>query len=154
MAFIKNIMPCKKIALTACAILAASAAHAAEHTIKMLNRGSDGANMVFEPAYVRAAVGDTIKFVATDKSHNAVTIDGLWPDGVAKVKGKFNEEISFVVSAEGLYGIRCTPHHSMGMVALIVAGKPAVTDAHRAVRQPGIAARRMSEMLDRTSKEP
>jgi pseudoazurin len=123
-----------RIVLTACAILAATASHAAEHTIKMLNRGSDGTNMVFEPAYVKAAVGDTIKFVATDKSHNAVTIDGLWPDGVAKVNGKFNEEISFVVSAEGLYGIRCTPHHSMGMVALIVAGKPAVTDAHRAVR--------------------
>ena len=34
-------------------------------------QGQDGAVMVFEPAFVKIAPGDTVKFVATDKGHNA-----------------------------------------------------------------------------------
>ena len=44
----------------------------------MLNKGAEGA-MVFEPALVKVAPGDTVKFVATDKGHNAETIKGMLP---------------------------------------------------------------------------
>ena len=43
---------------------------AAEVEVKMLNKGTEGA-MVFEPALVKVEPGDTVKFVATDKGHNA-----------------------------------------------------------------------------------
>lgn len=62
------------------AVAFAGTAEAAEFEIKMLNKGEKGA-MVFEPSFVKAAPGDTIRFVPTDKGHNAETIKGMLPDG-------------------------------------------------------------------------
>ena len=45
--------------------------------VRMLNKGSDGERMVFEPAFVRAAPGDTVKFIAADKGHNAETVKDM-----------------------------------------------------------------------------
>jgi plastocyanin len=42
----------------------------------MLNRGESG-TMVFEPAGLRIAPGDTVKFIATDRGHNAETVPGM-----------------------------------------------------------------------------
>ena len=50
--------------------------------------------MVFEPALVRIAPGDTVKFVSTDKGHNAETIKGMLPDGAASFAGKTNEDVT------------------------------------------------------------
>lgn len=44
-----------------------SFAAAAVIEVKMLNKGSDGGKMVFEPTLVKIEPGDTIKFVAADK---------------------------------------------------------------------------------------
>ena len=52
--------------------------------IKMLNKGADR-YMVFEPEVVRIKPGDTIKFVAADKGHNAVTIKELLPSGAEPI---------------------------------------------------------------------
>ena len=30
--------------------------------------------------------------------------------------------ISYIVTTEGLYGVRCTPHFGIGMVAIIAVG--------------------------------
>jgi plastocyanin len=48
--------------------------------VKMLNRGEKG-SMVFEPDFLSLKPGDRVKFIATNKSHNAATIDGMVPDG-------------------------------------------------------------------------
>ncbi|TJW42925.1 MAG: pseudoazurin, partial [Mesorhizobium sp.] len=40
-------------------------ANAEEHVVQMLNKGEKGA-MVFQPAFVQAAPGDTVRFVPTD----------------------------------------------------------------------------------------
>ena len=48
-------------------------AFAAEHEVKMLNNGAGGM-MIFEPAVLKASVGDTVKFVATDMAHNSVSV--------------------------------------------------------------------------------
>ena len=53
----------------------------------MLNKGKDGA-MVFEPAGVKIAAGDTVTFIPTDKGHNAESIKGMIPDGATEFKGK------------------------------------------------------------------
>ncbi len=96
-------------------------ANAAEIEVKMLNKGSDGQKMVFEPALILANVGDTITFLPTDKGHMAASMKGMMADG-GKFKGKTNKPISYVVTAEGLYGVKCTPHMANGMVAVIAVG--------------------------------
>ncbi|MGI6246524.1 MAG: pseudoazurin [Pseudochelatococcus sp.] len=123
--------------------LVAGGAAAAEHEVKMLNTGKEGA-MVFEPAAVRAEPGDTVRFVPTDKSHNVESIKGMLPEGVAPFKSKINEEFVLTLTQPGIYGVKCTPHFAMGMVALIQAGEaPANLDAAKAVKLPKKAAERM-----------
>ena len=58
------------LAIIAVLMSVAGAAMAAEVEVKMLNKGAEGL-MVFEPALVKIEPGDTVKFVATDKGHNA-----------------------------------------------------------------------------------
>ncbi len=60
--------------------LLASTAAAEDFEVKMMNRGEAG-TMVFEPAFLQVANGDTVRFVAEDRGHNAETVDGMIPDG-------------------------------------------------------------------------
>ncbi|RFP90233.1 pseudoazurin [Rhodobacteraceae bacterium 63075] len=90
--------------------------------VKMLNKGADGDRMVFEPGFVQAAPGDTIKFIATDKGHNAETAKGMVPDGAEGFRGRINEEIEVTLDTEGVYGVICKPHYAMGMVMTIAVG--------------------------------
>lgn len=94
---------------------------AAEHEVKMLNRGESGP-MVFEPAFVKAEPGDVIHFVPSDKSHNVESIPGMLPAGVEAFKSKINDPFDLTVTTEGVYGIKCTPHVGMGMVMLVQVG--------------------------------
>ncbi|MBT9369578.1 pseudoazurin [Rhizobium sp. CSW-27] len=118
--------------------LAASGAFAADIEVKMLNKGATGEAMVFEPAAVRAAVGDTIHFVPVDKGHDAAAVKELLPEGVEEFKGKMNQELVLTVEKEGAYVVKCTPHWGMGMVALVVVGEgaPANLDAVKAAKMP------------------
>ena len=113
-------------------------AGAADFEVLMLNKGAKGA-MVFEPDFIAAAPGDTIRFVPTDKGHNVETIKGMIPDGATPVKSKYNEEVTVTLDAEGVYGFKCTPHYAMGMVALVTVGAPDNLEAAKAVKQAGKA---------------
>jgi pseudoazurin len=126
-------------ALLAAAALTAGAAEAATHEVRMLNRGEAGA-MVFEPAFVKAEPGDEIVFVSTDKGHNAESIEGMLPAGVAAFKSKLGEDFTLTVTENGVYGIKCTPHYAMGMVALIQVGEAGNADEAKAVPHRGKAA--------------
>ena len=125
--------------------------NAAEHVVEMLNKGEKG-SMVFQPAFVRAAPGDTIKFVPTDKSHNAESIKDMIPDGAQPFKGKPSEEVTVTVTQEGVYGVKCAPHYGMGMVALIVVGKPVNLSTAEAVKQVGKAKTVFAELFAEASK--
>ena len=114
--------------------------------VTMLNKGAEGA-MVFEPAFVQAAVGDTVTFISTDKGHNAEGIDGMLPEGVEEFKSKMGEDYVLTLTAEGLYGVKCTPHYQMGMVALIQAGAPVNQEALAAVVLKGKAKTRFEPLL-------
>ena len=121
-----------KIGLIAAGIallsMIATIGYSAEIEVKMLNKDSAGQKMVFEPSLIRANVGDTITFLPTDKGHMAASIKGMMADG-GKFKGKTNKPVSYVVTAEGLYGIKCTPHMANGMVAVIAVGDTFETEA-------------------------
>ena len=128
------------------ALVMAGGAQAADHEVQMLNKGEKGA-MVFQPDFIQVAVGDTVTFVPTDKSHNAESIKGMIPEGVEPFKGKMNQEITVTVNAEGVYGVKCTPHYGMGMVALIVVGNPVNLEEAQTVRHPGKAKNVFAELF-------
>ncbi|WP_035872846.1 pseudoazurin [Cucumibacter marinus] len=122
-------------------------AMAADHQVQMLNKGEAGA-MVFEPALIEAAPGDTVTFVATDKGHNAETIKGLIPEGAEAFKSAFGKDFTVTVDAAGVYAVKCTPHYPMGMVALIVVdGDLGNLDAVKAGKYPGKAKARMADLF-------
>lgn len=121
-------------------------AWAAEHEVQMLNKDEKGA-MVFKPDLIKAAPGDSIRFIPTDKTHNAESIPNMLPEGAEPFKGKVNEDITIKVTKEGVYGIRCQPHYGMGMVALIVVGKPVNLEQAKAVKQPGLAKKRFEAIF-------
>lgn len=127
-------------------IAIAGAAGAAEYEVKMLNKGEKGA-MVFEPDFIRAAPGDTVRFVPTDKGHNVETVKGMLPEGAEAFKGKFNEEVVVTLDKQGVYGVKCAPHYAMGMVALIEVGEPANLDKAGAVKHPGKAKSVFAELF-------
>ena len=103
--------------------------------------------MVFEPAFVRAAVGDTVTFVSPDKGHNAESIEGMLPEGVEPFKSEMSKDFTLTLTAEGVYGIKCTPHYAMGMVALIQVGAPVNLDAVADVVQKGKAKTRFEPLF-------
>ncbi|QIK78282.1 pseudoazurin [Sphingomonas piscis] len=136
-----------RAALAASAIaLVAVPASAKQHQVKMLNNGASGL-MVFEPAFLKVAPGDSVKFLATQKGHNAEIVAGMTPG--PGFKGKINEEIVVTFSKEGLYGYKCLPHTGMGMVGLVQVGKPVNKGSATAAaaKLPGLGKKRMTALL-------
>jgi pseudoazurin len=129
------------------AILSATPAKAAEFEVHMKNAGEAG-TMVFEPALTRVAVGDTVKFIPTEKGHNAETVRGMTPEGGEEFKGKINEEIAVTFTVPGVYGIKCLPHHAMGMVAVVVVGDDLSNlEAAKTARNPPKAKERFDAIF-------
>jgi pseudoazurin len=143
----------KVMTLAAFAVLmSASVAPAAEVEVKMLNKGAEGM-MVFEPSLVKIEPGDTVKFVATDKSHNAETIKGMLPADATPFAGKMNEDIVVTFDKPGVYGVKCMPHYAMGMVALVVVGKPDNLEQAKALPQSGKAKQVFAALFDRLTQQ-
>ena len=96
-------------------------AFAEDTTIEMLNKRDDGAKMVYSEDIARIDVGDTITWVPTSKGHNVHFIAG--PDGWSlPKKSKNNKEVAITFDTPGIYLYQCTPHATMGMIAMIVVG--------------------------------
>ncbi|MHA7971700.1 pseudoazurin [Rhizobium sp. CAU 1783] len=131
------------------AVLAAfvGSAVAADFEVHMLNKGKDGA-MVFEPAGLKIAAGDSVTFIPTDKGHNAESIKGMIPEGATEFKGKMNEQIKVTFSVPGAYGVKCAPHVGMGMVGVVVVGDASANlEAFKAVKLPKKAQERVEAAL-------
>ena len=140
------------LATAAALMTMAGSAFAAEVEVKMLNRGTEGV-MVFEPALVKVAHGDTVKFIATDKGHNVETIKGMLPTGAAPITGKSGENVTVTFDTVGVYGVKCLPHYGMGMVAMIVVGTPTNLDEAKAVPQSGKAKQAMAGLFDKLAAQ-
>lgn len=139
-----------KLLTLACASLLLSlggGAHAAEHTVKMLNSSPNGP-MVFEPAVIKVAPGDSVKFVATDRGHNIETIKGMAPEGTPYIKSPISKDETVTFEKEGVYGLKCSPHYIMGMVAIVVVGtKLDNLDQAKAVDHGKLAKKRVDGYL-------
>ena len=131
----------------AAAMVLASPAAAKDVQVKMLNNGAHGA-MVFEPALVKIAPGDSVTFVATDKGHNAEVISSMMPTGAVPFKGKMNQTFSVKFSKPGVYGYKCLPHYGMGMVGAVIVGSSAANVAQaKAASHPGKAKQNFASLL-------
>ena len=102
------------------AVFTVSAANA-DVTIEMLNKRDDGAKMVYSQDITRIEVGETITWVPTSKGHNVEFIAG--PDGwKLPKKSKLNKVVEMQFDTPGVYLYQCSPHKTMGMIAIVVVG--------------------------------
>ena len=126
--------------------LLAHPAAAAEYQVKMLNQGSGGM-MGFEPQLLKISPGDTVHFVAADKGHNVQSVDGMIPDGAKSFSGAISQDLTVGFTVPGVYGYRCTPHGSLGMVGLIVVGDPVNEANAKSAATPGAAGRVFAKLF-------
>lgn len=127
--------------------VAAGGALAETWEVQMLNRGEAG-NMVFEPAALSIEPGDTVRFLATDRGHNAETIEGMIPEAAEPFAGAINEEIEVTLTEAGFYAVECKPHFAMGMVMTIrVGAESAVPEDFLAGRLPPRVKERLEAQL-------
>lgn len=118
--------------------------------VRMLNRGSAGGMMVFEPAFVAIKPGDSVSFVPADKGHDVVALPEIAPAGTQPFVGRMSQPLTVKFTAEGLYGYKCSPHAGMGMVGLVQVGKPVNKAAAgaAAAKLPGLAKARMTGLVN------
>jgi pseudoazurin len=113
----------RKLLLSAALLVGSTvAAFADTIEVQMLNANDAGDKMVFSQELIRAEVGDVIRFIPTDRSHNAESVKDALPEGQEAFKGKMSSEVEYLVTETGLTAVVCQPHQTMGMVALIVVG--------------------------------
>jgi pseudoazurin len=127
----------------------ATTAYAEDITVEMLNKRDDGAKMVYSEDISRIDVGDTITWVPTSKGHNVEFVAG--PDGwKAPKKSKLNKEVEMTFDTPGVYLYQCSPHKSMGMIAIVIVGEQdaeEVKDRLKGVKVKGKSKKKLEELL-------
>ena len=136
--------------LTTVAIMASlsAPAFAEDMSIQMLNKRDDGAKMVYSQDIATIDVGDTITWTPEDKGHNVEFIAG--PDGWdAPKKSKLSKEVAITFDTPGVYVYVCTPHASMGMLAIVVVGELTQegVDAIKGAKVRGKSKKKLKELL-------
>ena len=118
-----------------------------EIVVEMLNKRDDGQKMVFSEDVVKVDVGDTIKWVATNKGHNVEFIAG--PDGASlPPKSGLNKDVSITFDKAGVYLYVCTPHKVMGMIGLVVVGNDTSNkDTIASMKMMGRAKKKLASMI-------
>ena len=115
--------------------------------IDMLNVRSDGQSMVYSEDVLKVEVGDTVVWKPKDKGHNVEFIIG--PDAIElPKKSRINQEFTYTFEKSGVYFYQCTPHKSMGMIAVIIVGDDLTNlDQVKSVRVFGKSKRKLEEIL-------
>jgi pseudoazurin len=123
-------------------------AFAADISVDMLNKRDDGAKMVYSEDISTIEVGDTVTWLPTSKGHNVEFIAG--PDGWdAPKKSKLSKEYTYTFDTPGVYLYQCTPHKSMGMIAIVVVGELTQegVDAIKDAKVRGKSKKKLKELL-------
>jgi plastocyanin len=104
-----------------------SAGTAAAQSTTEVAVGPDG-SLVFEPATVNIAPGDTVHWVWESDLHNIVVESqpegANWEgtEGGASTTYDTGHEYEFTFETEGTYAYYCQPHRTAGMVGEVVVG--------------------------------
>ena len=127
-------------------VFVSSMAYSADMSIDMLNKlGKE--KMVYSVDVAEIDVGDTITWLPASKGHNVHFIAG--PDGwELPKKSKNNKEVAITFDTPGVYLYQCTPHASMGMIALvIVGGDTSNLDAIAKAKVRGKSKKKLKKLL-------
>ena len=118
-----------------------------EIVIDMLNKRDDGQKMVYILDVANIDVGDTIKWLPTNKGHNVEFLGG--PEGFdLPAKSGLNKEVSITFDKPGVYLYVCTPHKVMGMIALVVVGGDVSNkDSISKVKMMGRGKKKLAELI-------
>ena len=138
----------KKLLSTAAVMALLSVpAFAADITIDMLNKRDDGAKMAYSEDIARIGIGDTITWLPKSKGHNVQFIAG--PEGWdLPKKSKNNKEVAITFNTPGIYLYQCTPHATMGMIAMVVVGDDMSNlDDIKSTKIRGKSKRKMKDLL-------
>ena len=127
--------------------LFATNAYAEDMTVEMLNKRDDGAKMAYSEDITRIDVGDTITWVPTSKGHNVHFVAG--PEGWdLPKKSKNNKEVAITFDTPGVYMYQCTPHATMGMIAMVIVGDDLSNlDDIKAMKMRGKSKKKMKSIL-------
>ena len=127
-------------------VFVSSMAYSADMSIDMLNKlGKE--KMVYSVDVAEIDAGDTITWLPATKGHNVHFIAG--PDGWdLPKKSKNNKEVAITFDTPGIYLYQCTPHASMGMIALvIVGGDTSNLDAIAKAKVRGKSKKKLKKLL-------
>ena len=118
-------------------------------TVEMLNKRDDGAKMAYSEDITRIDVGDTITWVPTSKGHNVHFIAG--PEGwELPKKSKNNKEVAITFDTPGVYLYQCTPHATMGMIAMVIVGDDTSNlDDIKSMKLRGKSKKKMKSILNK-----
>jgi pseudoazurin len=109
-----------------------------------------GAGIKFAPEYIKAKVGDTLAF-RNMATHFVEPVEGLWPDGAAKMHSEMGADFDYAVGKEGVYVFKCPPHWGARMGAVLVVGNPpdlaATVDKYIAVAEANAPAKPAKGLL-------
>jgi pseudoazurin len=114
--------------------------------MEMLNKGSESATTLAS-ALVRMAAGDSVHFIATDKGLKIDSIGGLIPQNAKSTNRKMSESMVVSFYKPGVYGIRCTPHYGMGMIAQVVVGASTKEDIVKTINHPSQVKDRLTKLF-------
>ena len=127
-------------------VFVSSMAYSADMSIDMLNKlGKE--KMVYSVDVAEIDAGDTITWLPATKGHNVHFIAG--PEGwELPKKSKNNKEVSITFDTPGIYLYQCTPHATMGMIAMVVVGDDMSNlDAIKKMKIRGQSKKKMKELL-------
>ena len=118
-------------------------------TVQMLNKDADGNRMVYSTEIVEIGIGQTVKWIPTDKGHNVEFIAG--PEGFEiPKKSKNSKEVEMQFDIPGIYYYWCTPHKGMGMIGLVVVeGDISNIDDIAKAKAMGKSKKKLKALLER-----
>lgn len=135
--------------ILAMSVIGTGLSHANQTHIVQMKRN------IFSPAYLEVNVGDTVRFVNVQGSHNTESIKGMIPPGAKPWRSKVKRPFEMTMTQEGIYGYKCTPHFAKGMIGLIKVGKDMsnLPDAQK-VKLPKKAASAFEPLFSQLPKAP
>ena len=97
-----------------------NSAISATYDVDMLNKRDDGEKMVYSEDILYVELNDTVNWLTTSPGHNVEFIGAPENAELPKKPSKVNKEFSYTFDEPGVYLYQCSPHKSMGMIALVI----------------------------------
>ena len=97
---------------------------------------------------VHIDVGDKVEWVPKSNGHNVEFIAG--PDGwKAPKKSKLSKEYTYTFDTPGVYLYQCSPHKTMGMIAIVIVGELTQegVDAIKGAKVKGKSKKKLKALL-------